>query len=37
MIGWEWPVMTNRIEFALTGELLAKRDHPIPQPRPPTE
>ena len=34
-IGWEWPVMTNRIDFALTPQLLAKRDNPIPQPRTP--
>ena len=34
MIGWEWPVMTNRIEFTLTDELLAKRDNPIPQSAP---
>jgi hypothetical protein len=30
--GWEWPVMTNRIEFELTAELLAKRDAPPPPP-----
>jgi hypothetical protein len=24
---WLWPVMTNRIEFVVTEELLAKRDH----------
>ena len=24
---WPWPVMSNRIEFVLTEELLAKRDH----------
>ena len=24
---WPWPVMTNRLEFLLTAELLAKREN----------
>jgi hypothetical protein len=28
---WNWPVLSNRIEFQLTDERLADRDHPIEQ------
>jgi hypothetical protein len=30
---WTWPVLSNRLEFVVTDDLLVQRDHPEPPPR----